>query len=139
MKQDLRAHGVPSNGRRVPFVARPMQLPQGMQTPVGVMFHNLPRSEAVEVAIERWVSRLEHLHVQLLHCQVWIDLAHHHGHDPRYRIRLAIGVPGTEITVSHESGNADIYVAITEAFVAARRQLEEHVRPRRASLSTCAI
>ncbi|MEO8548497.1 MAG: PQQ-binding-like beta-propeller repeat protein [Kofleriaceae bacterium] len=59
-----------------------------MPTPMQVTFHNLDRSEAVEVAIGRWLTRLEHLHVRLTHCHVWIDLAHHHGRDPRFRIRV---------------------------------------------------
>jgi hypothetical protein len=102
-----------------------MQPIWGMQTPVGVVFHDLARNHAVEVEIDRWVSQLEDRFGELLHCEVWIDHAHHHGRDPRYRIRIAIGVAGTEITVSHESGHADVYVAIAEAFVEARHQLED--------------
>lgn len=90
-------------------------------------FHDLTPSEAIESAIRRWVTRLEHLHARIVHCDAWVDLAHHHGRDPRYRIRLAIGLPGTEITVSHESGHGNVQIAITEAFVAAQRQIHEHL------------
>jgi len=99
-----------------------------MQTPLQVTFQNLDRSEAVEVVVRRCLTQLEHLHFQLTHCHVWIDLAQHHALAQRFRVRLAIGVAGSEITISDESGHPLVFVAIADAFVAARRQLEDHFR-----------
>lgn len=111
-----------------------MQSSWSMQTPISVTFHGLPRSEAAEAAIERSLTRLEHLQPHLVHAHAWVDRVHHHGRDQRFRVRLAIGLPGTEITVSHESGHSDIYVAITEAFAAAHRQLQDHLRIQRGDI-----
>jgi cold shock CspA family protein len=49
-------------------------------------------------------------------------------------VRIEIGVPGKDLIVSRhpkdKHAHEDIYVAIRDAFDAARRQLEDHVRKR---------
>lgn len=59
----------------------------------------------------------------------------HHQAGNLYHARIDITVPGKELVVSREPhehhSHADAYVAIRDAFNAARRQLESYVRQRR--------
>ena len=112
-------------------MARTMHVDPAMPPRTNVLFHGMPRSEAVETAIERWVERLGHVYDRIQHCNVWIDRPHQHGHASRFQIRLAIGVPGEELAVTHHGAEADVYVALADAFTTARRQLQDHVQIRR--------
>lgn len=104
-----------------------------MQTPLQVRFHGFPVSEAVESEVRRHVAELDEFFPRLVSCRVVIDIPHRHQHQGRlYRLQVDLGVPGTHLVVSRTTGgdpaHEDVYIAIRDAFRAARRQLEDHVQ-----------
>ena len=66
-------------------------------------------------------------------CHVVIAQPHrHHRQGGLYSVRVDLVVPGGEIVVNRDHhldhAHEDVYVALRDAFVAARRRLEDHVR-----------
>jgi ribosome-associated translation inhibitor RaiA len=102
-----------------------------MQRPLDITFRSMTPSAAVEAAIDRWATRLEHMYARISGCAVIVEQPHHHHHQGnRFRVHVDLTVPGREIAVrGAEHENA--YVAIAEAFRAARRQLRDHARIQR--------
>lgn len=98
-----------------------------MQIPVEVIFRGMETSTAVEAAVTSWAQRLGRFHQRIQRCRVWIDLPHrHHRHGDRFQVKLVVAIPGDEIVVAPKHGHADVYLALADAFIAARRQLHEH-------------
>ncbi|HZP42154.1 MAG TPA: HPF/RaiA family ribosome-associated protein [Candidatus Binatia bacterium] len=107
-----------------------------MQIPLQVTFRNMPRSPAVEAAVRERADKLEEFHGRVTGCRVVIEAPHRrHRQGTLYHVRVDLTVPGREIVVSREPAahhaHEDVYVAIRDAFDAARRQLEDHVREQR--------
>jgi cold shock CspA family protein len=66
-------------------------------------------------------------------CRVVVEAQHQHHHKGNlYHVRVDITVPGHELVVSRDpkdhQAHQDVYVAIRDAFDAARRQLEDYAR-----------
>ena len=104
-----------------------------MQIPLQVTFHQLEPSEALEAQVRTWVDELETFFDGIVSCRVSIEAPHHHHHQGRlYRVRIELGVPGERIVVGRSpdehGAHEDPYVALRDAFRAARRQLEDYVR-----------
>jgi ribosome-associated translation inhibitor RaiA len=102
-----------------------------MQTPLQITFHQLPSSPALEARVQSSVAELETFFERIVSCHVFIDAPHRHHHQGRlYRVRIEIGVPGAHIVVGRspdeDAAHADPYVALRDAFRAARRRLEDH-------------
>lgn len=100
-----------------------------MQKPLEITFRGMSTSPSVEISIQRWVARLERSYPRLQHCTVVVEIPHQHGQQGnRFQIGIELTVPGRTIAVSRELGDEDVYVAIADAFRAARRQLQDHAR-----------
>jgi ribosomal subunit interface protein len=104
-----------------------------MQTPLQIAFHNLECSEAVRKLIEDKVAWLERSYDRVTGCRVVVEAPHRrHRQGNQYLVRIDLTVPGGEIVINREppprSESRDLAVAIRDAFDAARRKLEEHVR-----------
>ena len=101
-----------------------------MANPLQITLHGVTRSEALEDQIRRRAARLERLHGAITSCRVVVEQPHHHHHQGKqFVVRLHIGVPGGEIVVNHDH-DEDVYVAVRDAFNAARRQIEDLARRR---------
>jgi cold shock CspA family protein/ribosome-associated translation inhibitor RaiA len=101
-----------------------------------VTFHNLEHSEGVETLIRQKAARLEEFYGGLLGCRVAVEVPHrHHRRGNSYRITISLTVPGGEVVVHHEPPRhapvLNLAAAVRDAFDAARRRLEDHVRVRR--------
>jgi ribosomal subunit interface protein len=93
-------------------------------------------SDAVEASVREHVAKLEKFYEPIIHCHVVIEAPHRHSHQGGlYEIRIDVSVPGDEIVVSHQGpkdqAHEDIYVALRDAFRAARRQLQDVRRKQR--------
>jgi len=104
-----------------------------MQIPLQITYRDMPPSEAVEANIRERVQKLELFVDNITSCRVVIEAPHkHHQKGKLFSIHIDITLPGQEIVVSRQPDNhhahEDIYVAIRDAFDAARRQLEDHNR-----------
>ena len=90
-------------------------------------FRDMPPSPALLATVERWAARLEHASDRIVGCHVSIEKPHHHHlHGSPFSINVVLAVPGSNITVSSQTSE-DAYVAVANAFRAARRQLLDHV------------
>jgi ribosome-associated translation inhibitor RaiA len=104
-----------------------------MQVPLHIKFHGVDPSPYLEQRIREHVTKLETLCDRITRCEVVVELPHlHHRHGKQFHIRIDLSIPGHEIVVSRDPGideaHEDPYVAVRDAFLAARRQLEEHLR-----------
>jgi ribosomal subunit interface protein len=101
-----------------------------MQTPLQIAFHNLECSEAVRGLIEEKVAWLEQFYDRITGCRVVVEEPHrHHRQGNQYLVHIDLTVPGSVIAINREhTASGDLSVAIRDAFDAARRKLEEHVR-----------
>jgi ribosomal subunit interface protein len=102
-----------------------------MQRPVQITFKDIPPSEAVETHIREKVAKLETFYPNIIGCHVTVELPHKHHHQGKlHNVRIDIKVPGSEIVVNRDK-HEDIYVALRDAFDAAKRQVEEFGRRQR--------
>ena len=107
-----------------------------MQVPTEITFHGLEHSDAVEASIDRWIDRIERFYDRIIKCNVTVGQPHRRRrHGGEYNVSIVLEIPGGEIATTH-AGNEDIYVAIADAFRAARRQLLDHVDVQRGFVKT---
>lgn len=108
-----------------------------MKLPLQVIFRNCPQSEAIVMLVEKKAKQLEKYFPRIMGCRVVIEVPHQHQTKGNlYRVLVDLTLPGNEIVVGrnptqHES-HQDVFVAIRDSFKAARRQLQDLVRKRRA-------
>jgi ribosome-associated translation inhibitor RaiA len=107
-----------------------------MQIPLQVRFHGLPPSHSVAREVAHRVRELETDFPRIVSCRVAIALPHRHRQQGRcFRVRVDLGMPGRHAIAGRiadaDPAHADVYVAIRDAFRAARRQLEQQVGRRR--------
>jgi cold shock CspA family protein len=101
-----------------------------------ITFRDMPPSASVEARVREQVAELEQFYNRIMSCRVVIETPHRHHRQGRlYGVRIDLSVPGRELVVGREPSqhhaHEDVYVAIRDAFDAARRQLEDHARRER--------
>ncbi len=107
-----------------------------MKIPTEISFHGIEHSDSVESTVQRWVARLEHMYDRITKCAVTIGQPHkRHRHGSEFTVSVVIEVPGSEIATTHIR-HEDIYVAVADAFRAARRQLADQVDVQRGFVKT---
>jgi ribosomal subunit interface protein len=96
-----------------------------MQTPLQITVRDIKQSEALEARIRDKVARLEQFHPNMTSCRVTVESAHRHSAQGRhFQVKVDVRVPGKEIVASRDH-DEDVYVALREAFDAAKRQLDD--------------
>jgi len=107
-----------------------------MQTPLQITVRGTDHSEALETHIRDKVDKLEEFFDQITSCHVVVELPHkHHQQGKQFNVRIDIGVPGSEIVVNRDHAE-DVYVALRDAFDAAKRQIEDYSRKIRGDVKT---
>jgi ribosomal subunit interface protein len=102
-----------------------------MQTPLQISLHGIAHSEAISSAIREKAQKLERFYSHITSCHVVLELASgRERHGKQLTARIDIKVPGGEIVVTHQH-DADLQVALRDAFDAARRKLEDYARTQR--------
>ena len=105
-----------------------------MQTPLKITFHDVSLSEALEQHIREKAAKLEELYPRISGCQVTVELPHKHRTQGKlFNVRVGVRVPGSEIAVNHQQ-DEDVYIALRDAFDAARRGLEDRARMQRGDI-----
>lgn len=112
-----------------------------MQIPPEITFRGVPSSERLKRRIQDEVDRLERFFDGVVRCRVTVELPHRRHEDGnRYHVGIRVTVPGRELVVSRDPGRDETHeeldVAITDAFGAMGRQLEEHSRELRHEVKT---
>lgn len=110
-----------------------------MQLPLQVTFRNIEASPALETRIRELAARLDRFSGHIMRCHVIIEIPHRHKHQgEHFEITIDLTVPGEEIAIkrthSGQPSHEDAYVALRDAFHAARRKLEEYERERRGDI-----
>lgn len=98
-----------------------------------ISFKGMDTSPALEADIRQKIEHLEQFHNRIVSCRVVVEAPHRSGTKGKlYHVHVDVSVPGSEIVVNRESGHdhahEDAYVALRDAFDAAKRLLEDHVR-----------
>lgn len=102
-----------------------------------ITFRNMESSAALETRIRELVQKLQRFSTQIIKCQVVVEAPHHQHHEQGalFDFQVNIAVPGKEIIIGHthskNPSHTNAYVALRDAFRAARRQLQEYERIRR--------
>ena len=112
-----------------------------MQLPLQITFRNMQPSAAVEAKIHEYVTKLDKFYNRIVSCRVVVEAPHRHHHEGNlYHIRIDLTVPGGESIVKRDppehQAHEDIYVAIRDAFSAARRKLQDYARKQRGDTKT---
>jgi ribosomal subunit interface protein len=112
-----------------------------MQKPLEIRFHQMNPSPAIEARIRDKAAELERFADRITSCRVTVEQDHgRHRKGNLFRVRIALGLPGKELAVTHagpqDHAHEDVYVAIRDAFNAAVRRLEDQVRARRGKVKT---
>ncbi len=95
-----------------------------MKLPLQITARNIELTEAIEAAVRAKARKLERFYDGIMSCRVVVEAPHrHHNKGVLYNASIDITVPGSEVVVKREP-HEDLYVAIRDAFDAARRQLQ---------------
>ncbi|MFZ1548756.1 MAG: HPF/RaiA family ribosome-associated protein [Candidatus Nitrotoga sp.] len=107
-----------------------------MQTPLQITIRDIKPSEALEKRIRDKAQKLEEFCTHIMSCRVVVESPHKHHHQGKqFNVRIDIGVPGNELVVNRDH-HEDVYVALRDAFDAAKRQLEDYARITRGDIKT---
>jgi len=112
-----------------------------MPVPLEISFRNMDPSAAVEARIREKAIKLERFFDRIVGYEVTVEAPHRHHHKGKlYNVRIDITLPGSDVHVGHagplDHAHEDVYVAIRDAFDAAIRQLEDHVRRMRGDVKS---
>ena len=128
-----------------------------MTLPLQITFRNMAPSESIEKHVREKAAKLESFCERITGCRVIVEAPHRHHHKGKaYQVRIDLSVPGSDIFINRPSkrlhavklndarksdkdlvenhepskhgAHADVYVAIRDAFNAAGRKLQDHVR-----------
>jgi len=123
-------------------------------------FRNMPPSDAVIDRVQKEADKLNKYFDRITSCSVVIEApnGHKNHHGEPFHVHIELGVPGKELVVAHnpparrmvdpeeevrvrknhevEGPHKDLYVAIRDAFLAIRRQLQDYVHCLRHEVKT---
>lgn len=100
--------------------------------PFQITFLDFAESDAIWIAIQKRVEKLEQFYDRIVKCEVTISLPHRHRHAARlYRIQIRIFLPGNDVIITRKptqnEAYRDAYVAIRDTFNAAERLIQKKV------------
>lgn len=99
-----------------------------MKLPLQITVRNASISEAVKNEIREKASKLDQYSNNIIGCRVTVNSPHRRKHQGLlYNVQIDLTVRGSELVVKHHP-HEDVYVAVRDAFDAARRQLEDYER-----------
>lgn len=103
---------------------------------IDISFRGMDPSLSAEMSARRWIERLRRVFADITSCHVVVEMPHrHHERHNAFHVRIELAVPGDVLAVTRDPGDAsaheDVYVAIADAFRAARRRLQQYAAIRR--------
>ena len=105
-----------------------------MKLPLQITLRDVPQSDAIQDTIRKKAEKLNQFSDRIMSCRVLVEAPHRHQHKGvLYNVRIDLTVPGSELVVKREP-HEDLYVAIRDAFDAARRRLQSFSRRRRGDI-----
>lgn len=108
-----------------------------MNRPLQITFRGMESSEAMSEHIRDQAEKLEQFCERIVGCHVVVEQPHkHHRQGKHFHVRVDLHVPGRDIVVAREHGerrtHEDPYLAVSDAFDAARDQLLQYAEGQRA-------
>ncbi len=108
-----------------------------MKRQLQITFRGMSSSEALSEHIRDHAEKLEQFFDGIVGCHVVVEEPHRHKQQGKhFHVRVDLHVPGREIVVGKDveerRANEDAYVAVSDAFEAARRQLQHYAEGLRA-------
>jgi len=102
-----------------------------MQNSLQITVRGMDHSDALDEHIRGKVKKLDRVYPRLMGCRVVAELEDRHKHQgKKFAVRVDITAPGKEIVVNRQH-DEDVYVALRDAFDAAKRQLEDYAHIQR--------
>ena len=110
-----------------------------MEQPLQITFRDIPRSEALEEVIREKAEKLDQFYEKVMACRVVVEAPHGHHHKGYlYHVRIDLTVPRGELVIKRDPkdhhAHEDPYVAVRDAFKAARRKLQDYARKQRGDI-----
>ena len=107
-----------------------------MRAPVQITWRHLEPSYPLAAKIYERAEKLDAIHAGVTGCHVTVEAPHRHQHQRKlFHVRIELSLPGATLVVNREpaqhDAHADPFVAIRDAFDAARRRLDEYARRQR--------
>lgn len=107
-----------------------------MQIPLQITIRGIAPSETLENRIRSKAEKLNEFFDHITSCRITVEEPHKHKHQGKqYNVRIDISVPGHEIVVNRDH-HEDVFVALRDAFDAAKRQLEDYAHQLRGEIKT---
>ncbi|HUA33550.1 MAG TPA: HPF/RaiA family ribosome-associated protein [Candidatus Binataceae bacterium] len=108
-----------------------------MQRALQITSRNFELTAAIRTTIEQHAKALEQYFGRLTGCHVVLEApaVHHHRHGGPFKVSIDLRTPQAEISINKQQAQ-DLPVAIREAFDAARRRLEDHLRELRGDVKS---
>lgn len=107
-----------------------------MEVTLQITTRDIPHSDALENHIREKAAKLEKFYPHVMSCRIVVELPHKHHHQGRlFDVHIDMTVPGGELVVNRVA-NEDVYVAVRDAFDAAKRQLEDYGRKQHGNTKT---
>ncbi len=112
-----------------------------MKQPLQINFRDIPQSDAVEAKVREKAAKLDEFYDQIMTCRVMVEAPHTHHHKGYlYHVTIDLTVPNGEIVINRDpkdhQAHEDVYVAIRDAFDAARRKLQDYARKQRGDVKS---
>ncbi len=112
-----------------------------MILPLQITFRHMDPSPALDARIRELAARLDKFSGDIMRCHVIIEQPDRHKHQGGlFTCTIDITLPDREIAIRSprpaDHSHEDPYVALRDAFHAARRQLEDYARKRRGDVKS---
>jgi ribosomal subunit interface protein len=103
-----------------------------MQIPLQITIRGMAHSDALDARIREKAAGLERFNPRITSCRVTIaEVGKHQQQGRPFEVKIAIRVPGhAEIVVSRQD-DADVYVALRDAFDSVTREIADLEREKR--------
>jgi ribosomal subunit interface protein len=107
-----------------------------MKVPLQITFRNVAQSDLIESYVRERAESLDKFADWIIGCRVVIESPHRrHRQGQIFHVRVEVAVPGEDINIHRDPAakhaHEDVFVAIRDAFAAARRRLQDAARRRR--------
>jgi ribosomal subunit interface protein len=112
-----------------------------MEVPLQITFRDMEASPAVEERVRERAALLSRFGEPITHCHVVVEAPpRHHHQGGLFHVMVELTLPGAHLVVNRRPvdrhAHEDVYVAVRDAFDAARRQLEDHRRRQRGDVKS---
>jgi cold shock CspA family protein len=113
-----------------------------MPVPVEISFHGIESSDTLRRRVEEQAERLETREDDIVGARVVVEAAHAHGHKRVLEVHVEISLEGKTVFAKREAqypeptGTRGYYTAVSDAFDAAIRQMDDFLSRRRRDVKT---